>query len=162
MKTKTRIARIALSFHLHPASRPVRSALLPMLVLAFTLGLVLMLPLCPAAGVDGIVFSDVPAAHPHHDAIYDLAGRGIVSGYTDGSFGPTKRCSASTLPRCWSRPRLIPYRKPTSVSSSPMCPRACPALHGCHRRSLPRSLHRRAGSLPRHPRQDRHYLRPLG
>ncbi len=90
MKTKTRIARIALSFHLHSTSRPVRPTLVPTLMLAFTLGLVFMLPLCPAAGVDGIVFSDVPAAHPHHDAIYDLAGRGIVSGYTDGSFGPDK------------------------------------------------------------------------
>ena len=33
-------------------------------------------------------FSDVPVSHPYHDAIQDLASRGVVSGYLDGSFRP--------------------------------------------------------------------------
>ena len=33
-------------------------------------------------------FPDVPASHPYHEAITDLAGRGIINGYADGSFRP--------------------------------------------------------------------------
>ena len=33
-------------------------------------------------------FSDVPAGYEHHDAIMDLAGRGILQGYETGKFGP--------------------------------------------------------------------------
>jgi hypothetical protein len=35
-------------------------------------------------------FPDVPSSHPYHAAIIDLAGRGIIGGYDDGSFGPGK------------------------------------------------------------------------
>ena len=35
-------------------------------------------------------FSDVPASNPYHDAITDLASRGIISGFPDGTFGPNK------------------------------------------------------------------------
>lgn len=34
-------------------------------------------------------FSDVPEGHGYADAIYDLASRGIILGYTDGRFGPS-------------------------------------------------------------------------
>ena len=33
-------------------------------------------------------FPDVPTGHPYHDAIVDLASRGIINGYTNGDFGP--------------------------------------------------------------------------
>jgi hypothetical protein len=33
-------------------------------------------------------FPDVPAGHPYHDAILDLASRGIINGYPNGDFGP--------------------------------------------------------------------------
>lgn len=33
-------------------------------------------------------FSDVPAGHPYHDAIAELGGKGVISGYPDGRFGP--------------------------------------------------------------------------
>ena len=33
-------------------------------------------------------FPDVPNTYPYHSAITDLASRGVVSGYTDGTFGP--------------------------------------------------------------------------
>jgi hypothetical protein len=33
-------------------------------------------------------FPDVPATHPYYQAINDLAARGIIGGYTDGTFGP--------------------------------------------------------------------------
>jgi N-acetylneuraminic acid mutarotase len=35
-------------------------------------------------------FPDVPATHPHYAAITDLAARGIIGGYGDGTFGPDK------------------------------------------------------------------------
>ena len=40
----------------------------------------------PAASAVG--FADVPSTHPYHDAIIDLANRGILSGYVNGDFGP--------------------------------------------------------------------------
>ena len=33
-------------------------------------------------------FPDVPTDHRYHDAIVDLASRGIINGYTNGDFGP--------------------------------------------------------------------------
>ena len=33
-------------------------------------------------------FPDVPASHPYHGAVTDLAGRGIINGYADGTFRP--------------------------------------------------------------------------
>jgi hypothetical protein len=33
-------------------------------------------------------FPDVPATHPYHAAILDLAGRGVIQGYSNGDFGP--------------------------------------------------------------------------
>ena len=33
-------------------------------------------------------FPDVPASHPYHNAIVDLATRGIINGYANGNFGP--------------------------------------------------------------------------
>lgn len=51
------------------------------------LALVLSLGLCvPALAAE---FSDVPASHPFYDAIMDCAGKGIVGGYSDGTFQPT-------------------------------------------------------------------------
>ena len=35
-------------------------------------------------------FPDVAASHPYYSAITDLASRGIISGYADGTFGPSK------------------------------------------------------------------------
>ncbi|NLE73975.1 MAG: S-layer homology domain-containing protein [Actinobacteria bacterium] len=63
-----------------------RCAVLMLLVLALTLGLVLMPP-PPVAGA-APDFPDVPTHHPYHQAVYDLADRGIISGYSDGTFGP--------------------------------------------------------------------------
>lgn len=34
------------------------------------------------------IFPDVPAGHPYHEAISDLANRGIIQGYAGGNFGP--------------------------------------------------------------------------
>ena len=33
-------------------------------------------------------FPDVPAAHPYYEAITDLASRGVITGYSDGTFRP--------------------------------------------------------------------------
>ncbi len=34
-------------------------------------------------------FPDVPSSHPYYDAINDLASRGIIGGYANGTFGPS-------------------------------------------------------------------------
>lgn len=65
-----------------------RRVTLTLFALALTLGLVLMPP-PPVAGA-APDFPDVPTHHPYHDAVYDLADRGIVSGYSDGTFGPER------------------------------------------------------------------------
>lgn len=35
-----------------------------------------------------LVFGDVPSSHPAYEAIRELSARGIVRGYSDGTFGP--------------------------------------------------------------------------
>ena len=44
-------------------------------------------PLLPPPGAP-VAFPDVPAGHPYHEAITQLASRGIIRGYQDGRFGP--------------------------------------------------------------------------
>jgi len=50
------------------------------------LGLLLALLLAGTATAQ--TFPDVPAYHPYYQAIEGMAGRGIIGGYTDGTFGP--------------------------------------------------------------------------
>lgn len=53
---------------------------------SLVLALVLSLGLCvPALAAE---FSDVPASHPFYDAIADCSEKGIVGGYSDGTFQP--------------------------------------------------------------------------
>ena len=49
--------------------------------------LVLLL-LFPPSALAASSFSDVPDTHPYAPAIYDLKGRGVLSGYADGTFRP--------------------------------------------------------------------------
>ena len=42
----------------------------------------------PGDGGGGITFSDVSEEYPYHDAIYHLAGLGIITGYDDGTYRP--------------------------------------------------------------------------
>ncbi|MBN1321306.1 MAG: S-layer homology domain-containing protein [Thermoleophilia bacterium] len=62
-------------------------------VLDLTVGalvaLALVVSVASLAGAAAAGFSDVPATHPHHAAITDLASRGIISGYENGRFGPS-------------------------------------------------------------------------
>lgn len=53
--------------------------------------LVLALMLCAGFAVPALAaeFSDVPASHTFHDAILDCSEKGIVGGYSDGTFKPT-------------------------------------------------------------------------
>ena len=51
-------------------------------------GLVLFL-LFTSSALAASSFSDVPDTHPYAPAIYDLKGRGIVSGFADGTFRPS-------------------------------------------------------------------------
>lgn len=56
--------------------------------------LLLALALCVSLGVPalaaGTSFSDVPAGHWAYNAIHAAAGKGIISGYSDGTFRPTR------------------------------------------------------------------------
>lgn len=59
------------------------------------LALALSLGLCvPALAVE---FSDVPASHAFHDAIADCSEKGIVGGYSDGTFRPTNTVTRSNF-----------------------------------------------------------------
>jgi hypothetical protein len=59
-------------------------------VVLLLVGVAVVLLVRPAASAVGS-FPDVPATHPYYAAIMDLAGRGVVQGYTNGNFGPVKR-----------------------------------------------------------------------
>lgn len=56
---------------------------------ALLLALALCLSLSAPALAAGTGFSDVPAGHWAYDAIHYVAGKGIASGYADGTFRPT-------------------------------------------------------------------------
>jgi S-layer homology domain len=49
----------------------------------------MLIALVSLALADPVSFPDVPASHPYHTAILDLASRGIIGGYANGNFGPT-------------------------------------------------------------------------
>jgi len=53
-----------------------------------TLTVALLISAVSFALAETTAFPDVPSTHPYHSAITDLASRGVVSGYTDGTFGP--------------------------------------------------------------------------
>lgn len=57
-----------------------------MLLASFLLGLA---PLAQAVTVE-TTFSDVPATHPHYQAIEFLRSEGIINGYPDGTFKPAQ------------------------------------------------------------------------
>jgi len=61
-------------------------------------------------------FPDVPASHPYHDAIADLASRGIISGYTTGYFGPGDPVMRQQFTKMVTRTGEYP------VSLSDICP----------------------------------------
>lgn len=72
-----------------PLTGTIRQKKRALLILgAGVLTLVLLIAAGSFALADTPAFPDVPATHPYHSAITDLASRGIVSGYTDGTFGP--------------------------------------------------------------------------
>ncbi len=64
-----------------------RRAVLTLPALGLALGLLLLSFAATAAAVPP-KFPDVPAHHPYHQAVYELADQGIISGYADGTFGP--------------------------------------------------------------------------
>lgn len=53
---------------------------------ALLLVLILSLAFCPAAFAATNPFMDVPASHWAYDAVAQLASRGVISGYPDGSY----------------------------------------------------------------------------
>jgi hypothetical protein len=66
-----------------------------MLVLSTGAALVMALavPVASLALAGSPSFPDVPASHPYCGAITDLASRGIISGFPDGTFSPNKLVS---------------------------------------------------------------------
>lgn len=70
-------------------------------IISLALALALCLGLCvPALAVE---FSDVPVTHSFYEAISDCAGKGIVGGYSDGTFQPTKTVTRSNFSVMLSR-----------------------------------------------------------
>lgn len=70
-------------------------------ILSLFLAAALALCLCvPALAAD---FSDVPPSHTFYSAVMDCAGKGIVGGYSDGTFQPTKTVTRSNFSVMLSR-----------------------------------------------------------
>lgn len=70
-------------------------------IISLALALALCLGLCvPALAVE---FSDVPVTHAFYEAISDCSGKGIVGGYSDGTFQPTKTVTRSNFAVMLSR-----------------------------------------------------------
>ncbi len=57
------------------------------LLLGAFLGLALALAIAAPAAAQS--FPDVPSSHPYYTAVEKMADLGIISGYTDGTFGPS-------------------------------------------------------------------------
>ncbi|MBN1321150.1 MAG: S-layer homology domain-containing protein [Thermoleophilia bacterium] len=61
-------------------------------------------------------FPDVPASHPYHAAITDLASRGVIGGFPDGTFGPDKPVTRQQFAK------MIVIAIGHPVSESDVCP----------------------------------------
>lgn len=63
------------------------------------------------------MFSDVPSNTWYSEAVTNLANKGIITGYPDGTFGPTKNVNRAELAVILDR--FIEYVETGSVSSIP-------------------------------------------
>ena len=61
-------------------------------------------------------FPDVPATHVHYAAVSDLAGRGIIAGYADGTFGPDNPVSRQQFAK------MVVLTGGYPVSEADICP----------------------------------------
>ena len=68
------------------------------------------------AAASGSTFPDVPATNPYYVAITDLAYRGIVSGFSNGSFGPTDPVTRQQFAK------MVVLAGEYPVSESDVCP----------------------------------------
>ena len=66
------------------------------IIFAFVLtaAMIFSMAVCGSAAT---TFSDVDEAHPRYEAISELAGRGIINGYTDGTFLPDKAVTRAEM-----------------------------------------------------------------
>ena len=67
----------------------------PRLAVSLGVGLIVLVALVVSVASMALAvapsFPDVPATNPYYTAITDLAGRGIITGYANGNFGPATR-----------------------------------------------------------------------
>jgi hypothetical protein len=109
-------ARIA---ELESARRPRRRRLIlprrPLVVGLLAVGLLL-----PGVALASHQFSDVPDSHPFHDDISAIAGAGITSGFSDGTYRPsepvTRMALAAFLRRTGGRAALAIGAAPMTAS----------------------------------------------
>jgi hypothetical protein len=73
---------------------------------------------------DTPTFPDVPGTHPYYSAITELASRGVVSGYTNGTFGPGDEIRRQQFAK------MIVLAGGYSVSESDICPFADVEISG--------------------------------
>ena len=71
-----------------------------------------------------VQFPDVPASNPYHNAIVDLAGKGIVGGYTNGAFGPADKVVRQQFAK------MLVLAGGYPVSESDVCPFADVVVSG--------------------------------
>ena len=89
------------------------------------LSLLLALALCAALAVPALAaeFSDVPAGHSFHAAIADCSAKGIVGGYSDGTFRPgntvTRAQFCVMLSRAFYAGDVEKYSSPIYIQLAP-------------------------------------------
>lgn len=108
MDAKREIAHRA---HCRPLWRSVLS-----MGLAAGAVVILVLALASPALAPPPGFPDVPADHPYHDAISDLAGRGIINGFVGGTFEPGAPVSRQQFAK------MIVLTAGYPVSEADVCP----------------------------------------
>lgn len=75
-----------------------------------------------AAAPATATFSDVPTDHPFHREIEWLVSEGIVSGYSDGTFGPSRPVSRQAMAAFLQRSSSEGERAPSTWSTYPDVP----------------------------------------
>jgi hypothetical protein len=74
--------------HKAPAARRRRRRVATSLCVGFLVVAAVTTSLATLALAATSAYPDLPAGHPYYQAVTELASRGVISGYPDGTFGP--------------------------------------------------------------------------
>jgi hypothetical protein len=86
------------------------------MIAGVTVLVAVMASLGSLALADTVSFPDVPAGHPYYAAVSDLASRGVINGYPNGSFGPGNPVTRQQFAK------MIVLTGNYAVSEADLCP----------------------------------------